>query len=342
MDYQYDPNGNMAIDLNKDIFIQNSEVTYENAANGITYNHLNLPAKIEVNGKGYISYICDATGNKLEKRIPEFGKPESNNTTYISAFQYENDSLQFFGHGEGRVRYSKKYFLNGDSSKNFFYDYFLKDHLGNVRMVLTEQRDTAQYVATMETTYRAKEEKLFYNIPETAYPAANVPDGYPPETSVTDPNLVLSRLNGSNQKLGPSLVLKVMSGDKVDIGVKSFYRPQGGQGTNNSPLQDILSVLASGIVIAAGESKGAHANLINITTSPLLPALNSFRNANNPDALGKPKAYLNWIFLDEQFNFVNSYPQSGAIPVGNADTIKTLGYAGMDVNKNGIFVYLCQ
>jgi hypothetical protein len=44
----------------------------------------------------------------------------------------------------------------------------------------------------------------------------------------------------------------------------------------------------------------------------------------NPDPAGKPKAYLNWILLDEQFNYVNSYPQSGAIPVSNF-TAGTLG-----------------
>jgi hypothetical protein len=41
----------------------------------------------------------------------------------------------------------------------------------------------------------------------------------------------------------------------------------------------------------------------------------------------KPKAYLNWILLDEQFNYVGGYPQSGAIPLGNFEA-GTLGTPG--------------
>jgi RHS repeat-associated protein len=341
IDYQYDGNGNMVMDFNKDMFTKNGEGTYENPANGITYNHLNYPAKIAIHPKGSITYVYDAIGTKLEKRVQEFGKPELNITSYLDGFQYENDSLQFFGHEEGRVRYTKKHFLNGDSAKQFFYDYFLKDHLGNVRMVLTEQKDTARYVATMEQFYRAKEEKLFYKITETEFPAANVPGGYPTDTSMTNPNLVLSKLSGSGQKLGPAIVLKVMSGDTVDLGVKSFYRPQGSPGNNSSPLADLLGALASGIVGIAGESKGTQAALSNISTSPLLGAINSFRNSSNPDVPGKPKAYLNWILLDEQFKPVNSYPQSGAVPVGNADLINPLGYLGINISKNGyLYIYV--
>ena len=57
-DYNYDVNGNLTQDKNKDI-------------STITYNHLNLPYLITVNGKGTIQYIYDAAGNKLEKRTQE-------------------------------------------------------------------------------------------------------------------------------------------------------------------------------------------------------------------------------------------------------------------------------
>jgi RHS repeat-associated protein len=337
-DYTYDANGSMVKDLNRDMETTASSGNPDGY--GIEYNHLNLPARIWIKNKGSIEYIYNASGVKLKKIIHEAGKPDKT-ILYAGIFVYENDTLQFINHEEGRLRFTRKYFLNGDSSRESYYDYFLKDHLGNVRMVLTEQKDTAGYYATMETgsgnSIRNKENTLFSNVDASAFPAASVPGGYPVDSSLTNPNNYVARLNGSGQKTGPSIVLKVMSGDKIDLAVKSFYRPQGSAGANNSALTDILSTLAGGIVGVSGEAKGTLVQLSNTSTSPLLGAINLFRTGNNPAPAGKPKAYLNWILLDEQFNYVNSYPQSGALPVGNTDVLNTLGYTGIPITKNGYF-----
>ena len=57
INYNYDVNGNLTRDLNKDIGTL--------ATDGIVYNHLNLPWQITVRGasgtKGTITYIYDAT-----------------------------------------------------------------------------------------------------------------------------------------------------------------------------------------------------------------------------------------------------------------------------------------
>lgn len=326
-DYTYDVNGNLVTDLNKNI--------KNGSANGIIYNFLDLPTTIYVDAKGSIEYVYDNTGNKLKKIIHENSKPDKT-TLYIAGAVYQNDTLQFVDHEEGRIRYEKKYFLNGDSTWQFFYDYFINDHLGNVRMVLTEQQDTSKYMATMESAYRVKENQLFSNIPQSSYSKALVPGGYPTDNT-TVPNDSLIRVNGSNNKIGPSLVLKVMSGDKVDIGVKSFYRPNGSAGSNISAVNDILGALASGIVGSVGEAKGTLSQLNNTSTSPLLGALNSFRTLNTPDIPSKPKAYLNWILLDEQFKFTEA--SSGAIPIGDADVLNTLANSGINITKNG-FLYI--
>ena len=329
VDYTYDSNGNMVTDWNKDIT--------NGSSNAIAYNYLNLPATIYVNGKGSIEYLYDAAGNKLKKTVHETGMPDKT-TLYLGGFVYQNDTLQFLSHEEGRTRYGKKYFLGGDSAWQFNHDYFLKDHLGNVRMVLTEQQDTSAYIATLETAYSTRENQLFSNIPQTQFAAASVPGGYPTDNT-TSPNSYVARVNGSGNKVGPALVLKVMSGDKVDIGVKSFYRPQGSAGGNNSVINDILASLATGIVGAVGDAKGSLSQLNNTSTSPMLGALNSFRTLNNPDPSGKPKAYLNWILLDEQFNYTGA--SSGAIPVGSSDVLNTLAQQGIPITKNGfLYVYV--
>jgi RHS repeat-associated protein len=336
-DYTYDVNGNLTADKNKKI-------------TNISYNYLNLPQQISVNkddgtAKGTITYTFDATGMKLKKTVADYLNATTTTTLYISGFEYRNDTLQQIAHEEGRVRYAKKYFLNGDSAYQYFYDYFLKDHLGDVRMVLTEQKDTMAYFATMEVgannAIRNKENALFNNIDATVFHATDVPGGYPTDNSLTNPNDYVAKLNGSSQKTGPSIVLKVMAGDVIDLAVKSFYRSQGSAGGNASALTDILSSLAGGIVAVTGENKGTLTQLSNSGNSPLLGALNLFRAQNNTDPTNKPKAYLNWILLDERFNYVNSYPQSGALPVGDADMLNTLAYGGIDITKNGyLYIYV--
>ncbi len=64
-DYDYDENGNLIYDKNKGILAGSS------ATQGISYNHMNLPATIILPGKGTISYIYDANGTKLEKKVVE-------------------------------------------------------------------------------------------------------------------------------------------------------------------------------------------------------------------------------------------------------------------------------
>ncbi|MEP3208646.1 MAG: DUF6443 domain-containing protein, partial [Maribacter sp.] len=107
-DYNYDTNGNMTQDLNKGI-----------AANGISYNHLNLPEQVIISG-GSISYIYDATGVKMKKTVST-----GTVTDYAGNYIYENNVLQFMSHPEG---YSEP------NSSNWDYIYQYKDHLGNVRL----------------------------------------------------------------------------------------------------------------------------------------------------------------------------------------------------------------
>lgn len=332
-DYAYDGNGNLSKDFNKDL----GDAT--NA--GISYTYLNQPhtiARWRSDGtvRDTIQYTYDASGNKLRKIVKEKGKAVRT-TLYLGGLVYENDTLQFISHEEGRLRFAKQYYQNGTSEYKYFFDYFLKDHLGNVRMVLSEQRDTAVYMATMEAAYRPKEKAVFANIPETSYPGKAVPGGYPADNTTT-PNDSVARLNGNGRKIGPVLLLKVMSGDKVDIAVKSFYRGGGAAGATSDPLADILIALAGGIAGTSGQTKGALSQLNNASTSPLAGVLNSFRTANNTTPIGKPKAYLNWILLDEQLKYVST--GSGACGVGRPDVLTPLISAGTrTIPKNG-FLYI--
>ncbi len=114
-DYTYDNNGNMVSDLNKGIF-------------EISYNFLNLPDTI-VNSTGdTVIYYYDAMGTKLKQRVIE------DDTVfvcryYFNGFEY-NDTLvlDIIHNEEGYV---------SRSTEDYQYNYYLRDHLGNVRVVFT-------------------------------------------------------------------------------------------------------------------------------------------------------------------------------------------------------------
>lgn len=242
--------------------------------------------------------------------------------------------IQFISHEEGRIRNVKRHFTNGDSANSLIYDYFLKDHLDNVRMVLTEQQDTAKYIATIEMAYRNKGNALFSNIPNTG---TSVPAGYPADRSTTSPNDFVAKLNGNGPKIGPGIVLRVMSGDSLSLGVKSYFRSNASPGGVSNPVNDILLSLATGITGSVGDLKGTAAQ-IGDPLGPLPGMIDMFRNDKAPDRPSKPRAYLNWILLDEQLNYV---PEgSNADGVKNAVVLDVLS-GRLKIPKNGfLYIYL--
>ena len=169
--------------------------------------------------------------------------------------------------------------------------------------------------------------QLFGNITQTCYARASV-SGYPNDHSITNPNDSVSKVdyNGtSGQKTGPNLLLKIMSGDTVKIGVQSYYNTNSIT-TTNSSFTDVLTSLANGLVNTTSGAHGTYSQLTQ-TSSTLYMGLNSFLSTDDPPPpTGYPKAYLNWIFLDDQFNYVStlsdsvaaassSYPAATLIPL---------------------------
>ncbi|HET9055206.1 MAG TPA: hypothetical protein VFN30_00015 [Chitinophagaceae bacterium] len=66
------------------------------------------------------------------------------------------------------------------------------------------------------------------------------------------------------------------------------------------------------------------------------PAANGFLNSRTYDA-NKPKAFVNWIFLDEQFK----YYDGGVEQVEASNVFKTHSIPNVSINKNGyLYVYV--
>ena len=131
-----------------------------------------------------------------------------------------------------------------------------------------------------------------------------------------------------------------MSGDTINMAVQSYYNSNS-VNTNNSSFTDVLNSLANALFTTTG---GSHGNVSNFTSSgsTVYTGLNSFLGSNDPVKTGYPKAYLNWIFLDDQFNYVSSL--SGAIAVASstyaAGTLNTVAPgSALTLNRSG-YLYI--
>lgn len=343
-DYDYDPNGNMKLDNNK-------------AITSISYNHLNLPQTINVDGKGSISYVYDAGGNKLQKITSESnatvvyndvsytGVSITTTTSYIAGAVYETksysnttvqaglgytDKLQFMGFEEGRVR---PVFSTAGVFTGLSLDYMLKDHLGNVRMVLTDEQKSDDYLATMEPVRLDVENDLFTNIGNTV---SGFPSGYPAD-NYSDPNEKAAKVRGDGQKVGPGVMLKVMAGDKFNLRVSSWYKLNGS--TPQPPtgfINDLLFMLSHGIQ----QVTGGHPSQTDLQNSDVLtPVANQFLSMQSGYNTSRPKAFLNWVLLDEQFKLVAT--NSSLEQVGADQEFKILHQEDLPVSKNGyLYIYV--
>lgn len=372
--YEYDFNGNLITDPAKGLADLSNPYTTQP---GIIYNHLNLVASIRVddnitrNSKGSIEYVYDAVGNKLEKRVTEFPNTYNGNiskntvTSYIGGFVYENNTLQFFGQPEGRVRLKP---VSGNTPASFVFDYMLKDHLGNVRMVLTDEQQHDIYpAATLEgvlsnTSSAISVENNYYNItPGNIVPkstALAIPDylnkndipNNNPNSDATANSEKLYRLNASiaNAKMGLGITIKVMAGDEVTIHGKSYWKTAAGGvgsgGVDPLPLVDILNGFLGGV-------PGASDKGLTGTSLGNLPGIATTINqmlSQQVETPTIPKAYINWILFDEQFRPVisNAHTNSSFSSVGSEGILTSHKNAGGgilstgEIIKNGyLFVY---
>jgi RHS repeat-associated protein len=139
IDFEYDANGNMIKDHNKGITL-------------ITYNHLNLPTTIQFGSINTITYIYNAIGQKVLKKVRTGN--EYANTDYLTGFQYRSSytetqgnqstaELQYFPTTEGYVQ---------QKDGRYFYVYHYTDHLGNIRLSYTLDPET-QMIKIMEENH---------------------------------------------------------------------------------------------------------------------------------------------------------------------------------------------
>ncbi|MFN8291660.1 MAG: DUF6443 domain-containing protein [Chitinophagaceae bacterium] len=360
-DYVYDNNGNVVIDLNKNAKDLNNVV----GANGIKYNFLDKPEQIRIAGKGTITIVYSAAGEKLQRTFTPEPSGSAITTTYINQFVYQETgggaaTLQFINFEEGRIRV-----ITPTSQGNGFdalvvsgnvvlpsppsggggagvYDYFIMDYQQNVRMILTEEVHTASNTATMETARATLEESIFGQTGannEVAVTRYATPAGWTGNTTAK-----VSRTGTtSGHNVGPNTLQKVMAGDNISATV--LYYHQGSAGGNSSNMvTTVLGVLGQAITGSGATSNLVKNNVGNITTQLGVPG--GFTTAVQPNGSNPsgnvPQAFLTVIFFDERFNFIPAADggvaqQQVAATVGSNGSSLTL--ANIKAPKNG-FAYI--
>ncbi len=330
-DYVYDVNGNLTKDGNKGI-------------DTIFYNHLNLPEFIDLGDKGTVTYSYNAAGLRLKKQVFIRASHTTITSFYLSGFVYEtkqqdstviyNTKLLFCGHEEGRIRALYDSLNRPDSITGFAYDYFIKDHLGNIRVVITDDIKVDKYPpASMETAQAATEEAIYANLPQTR---SQIPPGYPTDT-YTSPNNYVAKVSGSGNRIGPSITLKVMAGDKFNLRVTSWYKLNGATpGNPVNPLPDLIAALLNGVGGAAAGIHGASIGTQLQSSNILTPGATQFLNSQTYNS-SKPRAYINWILFDEQFK----YASGGFEQVAANEELKEHIFNHIEITKTGyLYVYV--
>jgi RHS repeat-associated protein len=321
-DYSYDENGSLITDANKKVVISWNNI-------------LEKPEKLVFASATdkWVKYIYDASGYRWKKIVQDGNSTSS--YSYVGGFTYKNDSILLHFTNEGvRTRLVRR---SLSRTYAFVNDYLLADHLGNIRTVLTEEKDTAVYAATYETARVAVEEAIFNNRTSTS---EDIPTTYP-FYSPTD-NRRWSKLNGNDptKRVGTSLVLKVMAGDMINVGTKAFYK-QMPASNNGTPVNDMVSALINSML--GGNYSiidNGHNNLVQSDNTILnTAAFNSFldsRQEENNTPESYPKAYLSYVLFDEDFNMV-----SGNVVRINKGANALQDYSGyLDVPQNGyLYVY---
>jgi RHS repeat-associated protein len=280
-DYVYDNNGNMVADKNKNIA-------------SISYNHLNLPITVVKTNGEYIRYIYDADGRKHSQQVFAATNALIKRYDYAGELLYENDTLQFINHEEGRI------VMTGTAPE---YQYYLKDHLGNVRVTFTSKNETETATATLEDANAANEQGQFLNYEE----AVTVNERLFDHTHRTEGNLnnttfrstrLLGGGGDSTAIYGLAKSFSVMPGDKITAKVYAKYVDANAPDVQQA-LLTFLTSLGTGAVGGPLVDGGAPGSL----GGAAFPYANYLEREN--DNGNGPKAYLNYLIFDRNFKYLD-------------------------------------
>ena len=311
--YSYDADGNLASDSNKHI-------------NQILYNFQDLPVSITFANGSAVNNIYDAAGRLIEKMISDHSQNSAVNTDwrYWGPFNYRNDSLIYILNDEGRVRYQA-------DSGLYKYDFFVKDHLGNVRSEVTANPYPAlTYWAGYEVANANFEDAIFNNVTDIAAPKPGGSSG----------DMEAGLMNGSDSsRIGTSLMLHVMAGDRVDVNVDGYWEQDSSANADSSAMvASLFSTLLMGDAGAGTGGESGASTLVTNMYNSLSANMGAFQGIiDQATDSGVPMAYLNYMVFDESMNFLPQ--QSGAVQIGSTPGVwQNIQMPTITAQQNGYLV----
>jgi RHS repeat-associated protein len=269
-EYFYDVNGNIVGDANKGI--------------DLTYNHQNLVTNVLAQGGdgGEMYYDYDALGGRLNRTVFRPGVSGSDSRYYVSGFEYNNSKvLEFFPTEEGRV------VMNSGTPE---YQYYMKDHLGNIRMTFTTKNESDEAIATLEEAKKLSEQDQFSRF----HMARRIYSSLFDRSNGASPGYA-QRLNGSaNEKYGLAKSMSVMPGDTVKLEVYAKFLDRDRSNWTQA-LTQLVQAVATGTA-----DPGTIVDGIGYNSSTSSFFFGGLQNTSSSTSNG-PKAFLNWLVFDRNF-----------------------------------------
>jgi RHS repeat-associated protein len=210
------------------------------------------------------------------------------------------------------------------------YQYHLKDHLGNTRLTFTSKEEVDDNTATYEAANQSAERAEFLRYDNAKRVNATLFD----RTNGASTGYA-QRLNGTtNERYGLAKSIMVMPGDVINMEVYAKYVDTNSSNWNTA-LTNLMTQIAANAAGVVYEGNTYSSSTASFPHAGLL---------NTSGSTGGPKAYLNYLLFDKEFNFVTGgFKRLSATPKETGQDVahERLFFDNLVITEAGyLYVYL--
>ncbi|MBT1710715.1 hypothetical protein KK062_20915 [Fulvivirgaceae bacterium PWU5] len=177
------------------------------------------------------------------------------------------------------------------------YQYFMKDHLGNVRLTFTTKHESDTDIATMEDAAADQERTQFIDYDEAVTVNETIFDHTHINNSAQSTFRSVRLTGGANDTYGLAKSVSVMPGDVIEAEVWGKYVDPD----NTTPeLQGILTSMIPGSGAGGAVVDGGTAVTLGASAFPFVALI-----SRSGDTGSGPRAYLNYLLFDRNDQIIS-------------------------------------